>query len=613
MIESFAANEQTPLSKSILTGLNLEETRPPSLKPLYDLAGASDDDRFVFTSSGAEAINQVLWSVFLKVSRETGKCHFITSALEDAATLQMMKRLEELGCFVKIAPVNHRGEIDIEALKSLINPRTALLSLSMAQGMTGVIQPVEEIVAYAQEKGVLVHLDATHAMGKYYLPQLQASYLTFSGDRIHSVIGSGGLFAKKQAPLVPLILGGNPLRGGASDIPSLTALCTAALESYQCLDAMSLEIARLRNDFEEAIQNAIPGAIPLFSDSLRLPNTSVIAFPNVHQEALYSLLLSKKIKTTLGGNYSQHLSSLLTASGISPSIAECAIHFSLSRMTKKEALLSAVEQIRTSVLFLQNIACPEGINATLFPKHPCAMKSSIELTKKGKEKIKTLQFAGSFSPQLAEEKGMRYVVGKEANVCFYWLVDETDGVIADVKFQAFGPLSFIAAAETLAEMTIRKTYKQASRITADLIDKGLRDHPEENVFSQEGYPLLNQLISALDQAAALCEDIPCSTQDYKTPIDGLNLENQNGLPEWETLPLEQKKQLIEEVVHKEIRPYIQLDEGDIRILDIKENEIQIAYEGSCTSCYAATGSTLSAIQQILRARLHPHLVVIPNL
>ncbi len=46
---------------------------------------------------------------------------------------------------------------------------------------------------------------------------------------------------------------------------------------------------------------------------------------------------------------------------------------------------------------------------------------------------------------------------------------------------------------------------------------------------------------------------------------------------------------------------------------INEKEVLISYEGSCTTCHSSTGSTLSAIQQILKSRVHPTLFVTPQL
>lgn len=325
---------------------------------LYDWVEASSKSTFVFTSSGAEAINQVLWSVFLERSRKEGKSHFVTSALEDAPTLQMHKRLEELGCFVKIAPVDSQGRIDVAQLRDLINPRTALISVSLAQGLTGVIQPIEEILAIAKEKQILLHVDATYALGKMplSLKDWEIDYLTFSGDRIHAVKGSGGLFAREEAPLVPLILGGTEqagLRGGALDVPSFMALSAAVQQAQLHLDIMGLEVVRLRDHFEQEVQARIPQVQVLFQEELRLPNTSVMVFTGCHQEALLYLLNRKGLYATWGGTYGQHLSRLLMASGFTEKQAQSALSFSLSRMTTVEEIEQAVVLLSDAVKTLR--------------------------------------------------------------------------------------------------------------------------------------------------------------------------------------------------------------------------------------------------------------------
>lgn len=328
---------------------------------IYDFVSLDPKDLFVFTSNGAEAVNQVLWSVFQEVARKEGKCHFIASALEDAPTMQMLKRLEELGCSVKIAPVNERGEIDLEQLQQLITPRTAMLSLTLAHGLTGVIQPIEEISRICREKKVLLHVDGTYALGKMYLSfnDLGADYLTFSGDRLHALKSSGGLFAKNTAPLVPYILGGSEqagYRGGSFDVPSFMALSAAVQQAALYLDNMSLETARLRDSFEAQIEKRIPGAKPLFTSSLRLPNTSAISFSKAHQEALLYLLNRKGLYASIGGPYSQHLSRILSAAKISERDAECALSFSFSRMTTAAEIDRAIPILCEAVEHLQRIS-----------------------------------------------------------------------------------------------------------------------------------------------------------------------------------------------------------------------------------------------------------------
>lgn len=295
---------------------------------IFDLVSASSKDRFVFTSSGAESISQVFWSVYLEVARKQGKTHIIVSEKEDAPTMQAAKLFEELGCTIKIAPVDENGRIDLEKLASLISPRTALISVTMAHKTTGVIQPVEEIVKLAKEKGVLLHLDANYAIGKLFFA-FESDYLTFSGDQIHSVKGSGALFAKETAPLVPLIQG-EGLRGGALDAPSFAAFSAACQQMALYLDMMSLEVARLRSIFEEET-----GGNVLFANSLRLPNVTALAFEGVHHEALLYLLYRKNIHATLGDGF---------------------ISFSLSRMTTEEEIHKAAAIIKESVQLLKNVA-----------------------------------------------------------------------------------------------------------------------------------------------------------------------------------------------------------------------------------------------------------------
>ncbi len=333
-------HSETPPCSDALEQMTLclkEHWRPFSHKkleardqPIYDLVGAKIPDRFVFTSSGAEGVNQVFLSVFLEVARKTGKTHFIVSSIEDAPTLRSAKRLEELGCTIKIAPIRD-GAIDLDALEKLISPRTALISTTLAHGLTGVIQPASEILEMAREKKVLVHFDATYAVGKYPL-EFQSDYLTFSGDRIHSVKGSGALFAKADAPLVPLIL------GGSFDFPSFLSLSSAARLALLYIDTMVLEGVRLRNLLESLVHGKV-----LYRESFRLPNTSLIAFEKIHQEALLYFLNRKGVFATIGGSQAPSLST----------IDETAISFSLSRMTTEEEIIQAAKIINEAVRELQ--------------------------------------------------------------------------------------------------------------------------------------------------------------------------------------------------------------------------------------------------------------------
>jgi NifU-like protein len=243
----------------------------------------------------------------------------------------------------------------------------------------------------------------------------------------------------------------------------------------------------------------------------------------------------------------------------------------------------------------------------------------MTFSKKLSSKIDAPKCAGFFTREEASERNMRLAVGKEgeyrlgAIVVLFWLVDEEDGVIADAKFQVFGPPALIGAAEVACELLLRKNYDQARRLSAELLDRHVRDKSDQSAFPKEAGFFLNLVLFAIEEAALQCMDIPIA-DGYIAPLLTTDVIGDGVYPPWETYTDAQKIALIEEVIAQEIRPYIELDAGGIQIVRlVDDRQLIISYQGSCTSCYSATGATLSAIQQILRAKVHPELIVIPDL
>ncbi len=251
-------------------------------------------------------------------------------------------------------------------------------------------------------------------------------------------------------------------------------------------------------------------------------------------------------------------------------------------------------------------------------KKPFQLFPWVRYSKKMCERIKHPKNAGFLVAEEAASKGMRLVIGEEGEISdgnkveLYWIVDEEDGIIADAKFQVFGQTALIAAADMACELLLRKNYTQAGRLSADILDKQLRDKPSIQAFPDEVAQHINLVLFAIENAAEKCMDIPVADVYTAPPIDVAADTESVIYPGWELLSQERKLEIFEEVIKNDIRPYIELDAGGIRIIEFKEPELFIAYEGSCTSCHSATGATLTAIQQILRSKLHPSICVIPD-
>lgn len=229
--------------------------------------------------------------------------------------------------------------------------------------------------------------------------------------------------------------------------------------------------------------------------------------------------------------------------------------------------------------------------------------------------------AGVFTKKDAENRGMRLAVGSSGSIeggnylRFYWLVDPEDGALVDVKFQVFGQSALIGAAQAASEALIGKNYDQARRLPAELIDQQVRDKPNQHAFPDETAPHLNLALEAIDEAAEQCTDLPLPTSYVAPPVSGpITGVIEGGYPGWEEMGLKKRLALIEQVIGQDVRPYIEMDAGGVEVLNLlNEREVIIAYQGACTSCFSATGATLSYIQQVLRAKVHPDLIVIPEM
>lgn len=243
-------------------------------------------------------------------------------------------------------------------------------------------------------------------------------------------------------------------------------------------------------------------------------------------------------------------------------------------------------------------------------------------SKKLAQKIDQPRNAGFFTKEESEARAMFLAEASEGSIAegncvrLYWLVDNDDGIIVDARFQAFGQSALLGAAEAACELLIGKNYDQAKRVNADLIDRQVRDKSDEPSFPREAYPHLNLVLGAIETAAEKCSAIPFASTYTAPPVPKgeVNERVDGGYPGWADLPLKKKIAVIEEVLDRDVRPYIELDAGGVHVLNLlNDNEVIISYSGACTSCYSSIGTTLSYIQQTLRNKISPTLTVTPNI
>ena len=75
---------------------------------------------------------------------------------------------------------------------------------------------------------------------------------------------------------------------------------------------------------------------------------------------------------------------------------------------------------------------------------------------------------------------------------------------------------------------------------------------------------------------------------------------------------EEKLKIVNAALDQAIRPALANDGGDLILMGIKGNIIQIHYQGACGTCPSATQGTLKYIESFLQDNLHPDLTVEAN-
>lgn len=225
---------------------------------------------------------------------------------------------------------------------------------------------------------------------------------------------------------------------------------------------------------------------------------------------------------------------------------------------------------------------------------------------------------GVFTQEDGESCALRFVQGQAGDISmgnwaqYFWLVDPNDGIVVDARYQVYGESILIGLLEAASNLIIGKNYDQAARVHIEVLDNALRDKNDTGAFPDEAIAHVSIVTEAIKKCAQQCMDIPISLSYEAPPIHSSPVEG-NGYPDFDKLSLSQKIALIDQVLDQEVRPYIEMDAGGVEVVGLKQDQLTISYKGTCTSCFSATGATLSFIQQVIRAKVDPKLKVIPNL
>ena len=347
-----ASSRQHALGKR--AALAVEKAR----QQVADLLGA-DPREIVFTSGATEANNLALKGIALSEAYAKQARHCITGQSEHHAVLDPLASLEAQHDFrITRLPVDERGQVNLEALGSGLESGARLVSLMLANNEVGFLHPMQTIGALCTQHGVLLHSDATQAVGKLAIDvkTLGAHSLSLSAHKFGGPKGIGALYLSRRRPRVrcrALLDGGGHergLRSGTLNVPGIVGLGAAAQVAGTGLEQEAARVGKLRDLLETELAAEIGGVQLNSFGPERLPNIANLSFDGIEAESFLSRLERVAASSSSAcTSASLQPSHVLRALGLDEQRIASSVRFSLGRSTTREEIQAALLDISRAV------------------------------------------------------------------------------------------------------------------------------------------------------------------------------------------------------------------------------------------------------------------------
>ncbi len=180
--------------------------------------GAREAREIIFVRGATEAINMVA-QTYGREHIGAGDEVLITAMEHHSNIVPWQILCQEKGATLCVAPINDRGELEIEEFEKLLGPRTKMVSVAHVSNALGTINPVKWIVRLAHAMKVPVLVDGAQAVPHQPVDvqDLDCDFYVFSGHKLYGPTGIGALYAKAA-----LLNEMPPYQGGGDMISSVT-------------------------------------------------------------------------------------------------------------------------------------------------------------------------------------------------------------------------------------------------------------------------------------------------------------------------------------------------------------------------------------------------------
>lgn len=174
---------------------------------------AASRQEIVYSRNASEAINLVAYSWGMNTLKSGDE--IILSVMEHHSNLVPWQLVsQKTGAVLKFIEPTADGVLDFNQFQSLISDKTKLVSVVHVSNTLGCINPVEEIIQIAHQKGAKVLIDACQSAPhmKLDVQAMDCDWLVASGHKMCAPTGIGFLYGKLDLlKAMPPFLGGGEM------------------------------------------------------------------------------------------------------------------------------------------------------------------------------------------------------------------------------------------------------------------------------------------------------------------------------------------------------------------------------------------------------------------
>jgi cysteine desulfurase/selenocysteine lyase len=165
---------------------------------LVRFINARSRHEIIFVRGTTEAINLVAQS-YARPTLKAGDEVLITYLEHHANIVPWQLVCEQTGATLKVAPMDSRGEIHVDAVEALMSPRTRLFAFAHVSNALGTVLPVRRLLAAAKARGITTLIDGAQAVPHLAVDvqELGCDFYAFSGHKLFGPTGIGVLYGRE--------------------------------------------------------------------------------------------------------------------------------------------------------------------------------------------------------------------------------------------------------------------------------------------------------------------------------------------------------------------------------------------------------------------------------